>query len=153
MRSRIDVKRRAVLALLPIAAISIIAATAQQPAQPRLARTTWDSVYSVAQAGRGESSYAKTCARCHGATLGGGDEASPLNGSAFLGNWNGQTVGDLQKRILETMPTDTVGIYDRKLVTDVIAFLLKANNFPAGSAELSVEPDTLKAITISSEKK
>jgi cytochrome c5 len=117
------------------------------------ARTTWDSVYSAPQAGRGESSYVKTCARCHGAALGGGDEATPLAGSAFLGNWNGQTVGDLQKRVIETMPSDTVGIYDRKLVTDVIAFLLKANGFPAGAAELSIEPDSLKTITISTEKK
>src|SRR4051812_7272393 len=117
------------------------------------ARTTWDSVYSAPQAGRGESSYAKTCARCHGAALGGGDEATPLAGSAFLGNWNGQTVGDLQKRVIETMPSDTVGIYDRKLVTDVIAFLFKANGFPAGAAELSIDPDSLKTITISTEKK
>ena len=74
------------------------------------------SVYSAPQAGRGESSYVKTCARCHGASLGGGDEATPLAGSAFLGNWNGQAVSDLQKRIIETMPSDSVGIYDRKLV-------------------------------------
>lgn len=117
------------------------------------ARTTWDSVYSAAQAGRGESSYAKTCARCHGAALGGGDEATPLAGSSFLGNWNGQAVSDLQKRVMETMPSDTVGIYDRKLVTDVIAFLLKANGFPAGATDLSIEPDSLKAITITTEKK
>ena len=51
------------------------------------------------------------------------------------------------------MPSDSVGIYDRKLVTDVIAFLLKANGFPAGATDLSVEPDSLKAITISTEKK
>jgi hypothetical protein len=116
-------------------------------------RTTWDSIYSLAQAGRGESSYARTCARCHGAALGGGDEATPLVGSSFLGNWNGQAVSDLQKRVIETMPSDTVGIYDRTLVTDVIAFMLKANGFPAGPADLNVEPDSLRTITITTEKK
>jgi len=142
--------------LLSVAAPIVILGAAKFPAS-RLshapARTTWDSVYSLAQAGRGESSYARTCARCHGAALGGGDEATPLVGGSFLGNWNGQAVSDLQKRIIETMPSDTVGIYDRKMVTDVIAFVLKANGFPAGAADLTVEPDSLKTITITTEKK
>src|SRR6266699_2992676 len=59
-------------------------------------------------------------------------DPSPLTGSAFLGNWNGLPLSDLQTRIRTTMPSDSVGIYDRQLVTDVIAYLLKANGFPAG---------------------
>jgi mono/diheme cytochrome c family protein len=145
---------RASFALSGLAVLPLIAARARPfTHRATLDRTTWDSVYSAAQAGRGESSYAKTCARCHGAALGGGDEATPLSGSAFLGNWNGQAVSDLQKRIIETMPSDSVGIYDRKLASDVIAFLLRSNGFPAGAADLSVEPDSLKAITIATEKK
>ena len=38
-------------------------------------RTTWDSVFSAAQAGRGETTYKQLCARCHMETLAGGDEA------------------------------------------------------------------------------
>jgi hypothetical protein len=112
------------------------------------ARTVWDSVYTAAQAGRGETAYAKTCARCHGASLGGGDESPALTGGNFLGNWNGLPLSDLQTRIKTTMPSDSVGIYDKKLVTDVMAFLLKANGFPAGSTELSVETDSLKDIVV-----
>lgn len=143
---------RLLLVIAPAAIIPLVSATTR-PAPSSFAKTTWDSVYSAPQAGRGETAYAKTCARCHGAALGGGDEATPLAGSSFLGNWNGQAVSDLQKRIIETMPSDTVGIYDRKLVTDVIAFMLRANGFPAGVADLAVEPDSLKTITISTEKK
>ena len=143
---------RLLFIVAPVALIPVVSATTGA-ASPHVDRTTWDSIYSLPQAGRGESSYAKTCARCHGATLGGGDEATPLVGSSFLGNWNGQAVSDLQKRIIETMPSDTVGIYDRKLVTDVIAFMLKANGFPAGAADLSVEPDSLRAITITTDRK
>ena len=148
---------RGALVLAP--AVIVLSASTELGSRPRsvtsraLDRTTWDSVYSAPQAGRGESSYARTCARCHGAALGGGDEATPLAGSSFLGNWNGQAVSDLQKRIIETMPSDSVGIYDRKLATDVIAFLLKANGYPSGAAELSIEPDSLRGITISTEKK
>jgi S-disulfanyl-L-cysteine oxidoreductase SoxD len=142
------------VAVLAVVAIPVLTVNARShPERRAFARTTWDSVYSMPQAGRGESAYAKTCARCHGAALGGGDEATPLAGTTFLGNWNGQALSDLQKRIIETMPSDTVGIYDRKLVTDVIAFLLKSNGFPAGAADLTTEPDTLKTITFTVDKK
>jgi mono/diheme cytochrome c family protein len=112
------------------------------------AKTVWDSVYTVAQAGRGETAYAKTCARCHGASLGGGDESPALTGGNFLGNWNGLPLSDLQTRIKTTMPSDSVGVYDMKLVTDVMAFLLKSNGFPAGAGELSVQTDSLKDIVL-----
>jgi hypothetical protein len=46
------------------------------------------------------------------------------------------------------MPSDSVGIYGRQLVTDVIAFVLKANGFPAGAADLPADADSLKGIVI-----
>jgi mono/diheme cytochrome c family protein len=118
----------------------------------RAARTVWDSVYTATQAARGETAYAKTCARCHGASLGGGDESPALTGGNFLGNWNGLPLSDLQKRIKTTMPSDSVGIYDQQLVTDVIAFMLKTNGFPAGAADLPKDPETLKEIVIKAGK-
>ena len=117
-----------------------------------LAKTVWDSVYSIAQAARGESAYAKGCARCHGAALTGGDQSPPLTGSAFLGNWNGQSLVDLQQRIKTTMPSDSIGIYDAKFVTDVVAFMLKANGFPAGVIDLGSDDAALKDIAIRSSR-
>ena len=111
-------------------------------------RTVWDSVYSAQQAVRGETLYVKGCARCHRASLSGGDESPPLAGGSFLGNWNGSTLSDLETRIRTTMPSDSVGIYDMKLVTDVMAFLLKSNGFPAGAVELSTATDSLKDIMV-----
>lgn len=142
--------------LLLLVAVPLLALSRPSPVahgSPAIAsRTVWDSVYSLAQAGRGETAYAKTCARCHGAALGGGDEAPALAGGAFLGNWNGVSVGDLHTRIKTTMPSDTVGVYDSRLVTDVIAFLLKANAFPAGQAELPPTVDSLKGIVITTSR-
>ena len=115
-------------------------------------RTVWDSVYTTSQAGRGESAYAKSCARCHGASLGGGDESPALTGGNFLGNWNGLPLSDLQKRIKTTMPSDSVGIYDQQLVTDVIAFMLKTNGFPAGATDLPKDAELLKEIVIKAGK-
>src|SRR5258708_1055958 len=71
---------------------------ASNVAGPGMSRTVWDSVYSADQATRGEASYLKSCARCHKASLSGADEASPLTGSGFLGNWNGLPLSDLSDR-------------------------------------------------------
>jgi cytochrome c553 len=117
------------------------------------ARTVWDSVYSAPQASRGETAYVKSCARCHQASLSGADQSPPLIGSAFLGNWNTTALSDLQERIRTTMPPDSaVGIFDRQLVTDVMAYMLKMNGFPAGGSDLSKEPDRLKEIVVQTAK-
>ena len=109
-------------------------------------RTTWDSVFSAAQAGRGETTYKQLCARCHMETLAGGDEAGELTGSAFMSSWNGQSLADLHERIRTTMPTDTPGVYSSQQVTDVIAYMLRFNGFPSGSVELTHANDALKSI-------
>jgi hypothetical protein len=46
------------------------------------------------------------------------------------------------------MPTDTVGIFDRQLVTDVIAYVLKVNGFPAGVVDLPSDTVALKEIVV-----
>ena len=143
---------RAARQLAAIAGAIVIAASvaATKTATPAPPRTVWDSVYSIAQAARGESAYAKGCARCHGAALTGGDQSPPLAGSAFLGNWNAQSLYDLHSRIKSTMPSDSIGIYDQKFITDVLAFMLKANGFPPGQAELPTDNDSLKSVVIRS---
>lgn len=125
-----------------VAATTIDHATAER----RNERTTWDSVFSAAQAGRGETTYKQLCARCHMETLAGGDEAGELTGSAFMSSWSGQTLADLHERIRTTMPTDTPGVYSSQQVTDVIAYMLRFNGFPPGSVELAHTNDALKSI-------
>ena len=60
--------------------------------------------------------------------------------------WNGLTLHELHDRIRTTMPTDTVGVYSKQQVTDVIAYMLRFNGFPAGAQELMHELDALKGI-------
>ena len=50
------------------------------------------------------------------------------------------------------MPSDSVGVYNRTLVTTVMAYLLRANGFPAGTAELPEAADSLKEIMIQTSK-
>ncbi|HET9271004.1 MAG TPA: cytochrome c [Vicinamibacterales bacterium] len=112
--------------------------------------SVWDGVYTVEQTRRGETAYLQTCASCHGTALEGGDMTPPLVGGAFTANWNDLTVGDLFERIRTTMPLDKPGRLSRQQNADVIAFLLKANGWPAGTVELPPDPPALNQIRIQS---
>ena len=115
-------------------------------------RSVWDGVYTADQSKRGGAVYAKECASCHGAELTGGESAPPLTGGAFLSNWNGLTVGDLFERIRQSMPLDDPGRLSRQQDADVLAFILNANEYPAGKAELDKQTEVLKLIKIEPKK-
>ena len=111
-------------------------------------RSVWDGVYTSEQAQRGEALYTRQCARCHGAQLTGGEAAPPLAGGDFLSNWNGLTVDDLFERIRVSMPADRPGQITRQQNADILAHILRANQFPAGKAELEQQAEVLKQIRI-----
>jgi cytochrome c553 len=142
----------AVLAAVLVAPVLVAAASHERILSRPAARTVWDSVYSVTQAARGETAYTKACSRCHQASLGGADESPALAGGAFLGNWNGQTLADLHDRIRTSMPPDDPGSFARPLITDVLAFMLKVNGFPAGAVDLPTNGDSLKDIVVRATK-
>jgi hypothetical protein len=130
--------------MLPVAWLLFVTA-APQAAQPK---TVNSGVYSDAQATRGEDAYKKDCGSCHGAGLAGDGFAPGLAGSEFLSNWNGTTVGDLFDRIRISMPPSSPGSVSGQSKADIIAFVLRFNKFPAGSAELTGSTDALKEINI-----
>ena len=115
-------------------------------------RSVWDGVYTEEQAKRGEATYGKECAACHGATLVGGGGAAPLTGGTFLSNWNGLTVGDLYERIRKTMPQGALGKLSKQEDADVLAYLLSFNKFPAGKTELQKQVEFLKEIRFEATK-
>jgi mono/diheme cytochrome c family protein len=115
-------------------------------AQESTSRSVWDGVYSDKQAMRGESLYSEQCARCHGSALTGGEEAPPLAGGAFQSNWNGLTLGDLFDRIRGSMPADQPGKLRREQVADILAHVLRVNEFPVGGTELDYRVEFLKQI-------
>jgi mono/diheme cytochrome c family protein len=114
--------------------------------------SVWDGIYTEAQAGRGAQDFAQVCAACHGAALGGSGEAPALSGGQFIGDFDGQTVGDIFDRIRTTMPQSAPGVLSRDQYADILAFLLKSNGFPAGQAELDKRSDYLKAISFEANK-
>ncbi len=131
---------------LAAAAILVLVAAAQP------SRSVWDGVYTSEQAKRGEAAYSEQCANCHGLALNGGEMAPPLTGGEFMSNWNGLTVGDLFDRIRTTMPADAPGKLNRDKTADILAHILRINQFPAGSMELPRQSEVLKDIRFEANK-
>jgi quinoprotein glucose dehydrogenase len=127
------------------------------PASPRIVtaettHTVLDSVFTDAQATRGEALYRSTCSSCHAPELTGNEDALPLTGNSFFSNWNGQTMADLFSKIRNSMPPDDPGALGTQETADVLAHILRFNKFPAGNVELSPDVESLKGIVIQSPK-
>ena len=106
-------------------------------------------LYSEAQAGRGESLYQQYCSACHGARLQ-GNPAAPLTGGAFRGRWEDgkHTLDDLYYIIRSLMPNNAPGSLSKAQYADVVAYILKINNYPAGEAELIPKAAAMKAVIL-----
>jgi mono/diheme cytochrome c family protein len=117
--------------------------TAQQ------SRIVSEAVYTDAQAMRGPRVYSQGCASCHGDKLQ-GIEGPELIGNGFLSDFNKQPLAALVDKIRATMPLDSPGTLSPQQVSDVTAYLLKANQYPGGRAELPTDTAALNRITWSS---
>ena len=116
-------------------------------------RSVWDGVYSTDQAARGQKLYVAQCVKCHGEDLRGGPEDSPpLIEQSFLKRWHNKAVGRLVDATRRTMPPDSPGELSREQSTDIIAYLLSANGFPAGKTELPSDVASLREIMIEPKK-
>lgn len=129
----------------------VVATISQVPARqsPR-SKTVWDGVYTAAQSERGEQAYKRDCGYCHRDDLSGGgseDGAPPLNGFTFSSRWRDLSLGDLYGTIKSTMPRDAPGSLAPQAYVDIISFLLKANEIPAGAVELG-DPLDLDEIVV-----
>ena len=109
-------------------------------------KTTLEGIYTEAQATRGEKIYADSCASCHGPDLSGGGQTPGLAGKEFNMDWNDLSMGDLFDRTRATMPADAPGTLKGEHTADVIAYLLRKGNFPAGQTELPADLTALKGI-------
>lgn len=109
-------------------------------------QSTTSGVFTEEQAKRGEAAYSTNCSSCHLGQLEGDGFAPALTGPEFMANWSGTTVGDLFERIRISMPPGQESSVSASDKTDIVAFILQVNKFPAGSAELAKDTETLKQI-------
>ena len=131
-------------AILLLALIAAFAVPLEAMAQSK--PSVWDGVYTDVQAERGEGQYRQHCAVCHGVALEGNGEAPPLVGQ-LIPDWAGTTLAELYDKISATMPLNAPGTLRPTIAADILAYLLKENNFPAGPKELTSEPGFLNAIS------
>ncbi len=93
-----------------------------------------DGVYSNTQAQRGVKHYNDICANCH---EGGEPDADPLFGAEFIDRWREAPLAFLYDFISTNMPGDDAGNLSEATYLETLAFLLKENGYPAGSANLT----------------
>ena len=110
--------------------------------------TVLDGVFTAAQARRGRRVYTQNCESCHGPELKGGEMAPGIAGSDFIVFWTELPVGDFFERIKVSMPEDAPGRLSDEEYTDVVAYILDANDYPAGETELPADKTALDAIMI-----
>jgi hypothetical protein len=85
-----------------------------------------DGVYTDAQARAGQLLYKHNCKRCH--------ELEFYKNN--LVSWTDMTVLDYWYKILGNMPADNAGSLSRTEYLEIIAFILRKNEFPAGEEPL-----------------
>ena len=107
-----------------------------------------DGVFTAAQARRGRRVYNQNCSSCHGPEMQGGEMAPGIAGNDFIVFWTELPVGSLFERIKVTMPEDGPGRLTDQEYTDVVAYMLDSNNYPAGEAELPADKAALDEIMI-----
>ena len=133
-------------AALLVATGTLSAGVAAQDTQ-----TTLDGVFTAEQAQRGSESYQQECAQCHLEDLLGDGIAPSLVGAPFHFRWSELSVGDMLVAIRTTMPQGAPASLSPRAYVDIVAYLLEANDFPAGDMELPTDQDVLESIIIQEE--
>jgi mono/diheme cytochrome c family protein len=144
---RLSLKVRRVPGLVAILAVCIVPAFVAWAQEAGDARSTASGVYTDDQANRGQAVFARKCQECHGETLEGAGMAPGLRGSEFLSGWQGKPLRRIYSRILSTMPPDDVGTLTESETLDLVALVLRANGYPAGSRALA-RADELDSIAV-----
>jgi mono/diheme cytochrome c family protein len=131
-------------------ALALIARAAAEPGAQgaqTAGRTVSDGAYAEAQAERGKMVYEQHCAFCHLSDLRGQGFAPSLVEDTFLQRWQDGNLGDLLTIVKATMPQDKPASLTDKEYGEIVAYLLKANNYVAGQQELIPDPAVLKDVT------
>ena len=100
------------------------------------------------QVQRGRSAYGASCSVCHGDDLAGRDRNPALAGGAFLGRWQGRTVGDLFDKIRASMPPTAPGSQPGQEYADIVSYLLSANDSHVQTTRFVDDAGALRALVI-----
>jgi len=82
----------------------------------------------MVQAERGQGIYKEKCGVCH--------IPESFTGLGFRSAWAGNTVGELYRFMVATMPQDTPGTLHPEEYADVLAYIFQVMGMPAGTEPL-----------------
>lgn len=105
-------------------------------------RTTMDGVYTAAQATKGSDIFAQFCRSCHTPTV--------HTGAPFRAKWFGHSVAELFGYIRREMPKNEPGSMSDEEYALALAYLLRMNGMPSGSAPLASDSASLHRIRLDS---
>jgi hypothetical protein len=113
-------------------------------------------VYTAEQAARGQEAYERYCFRCHKRDLTGslGDDANDNNkfpaliGGSFIYHWENGPISRLFSKMQIEMPPVYSDVISDEMKLDILAYILKANGFPTGQAELRNDRALLDSIVL-----
>ncbi len=121
---------------LLVLAAAVLCLTEMAAAQEK--KSVKAGVYTAEQADRGQALYRSKCASCHA--------PNRFTDDLFYQSFAGKPLWEMFDVISDSMPEDNPGSMKPAEYADVIAYLLRLNKFPAGSAELPTDKDALSAI-------
>ena len=91
--------------------------------------TTLRGVFTNDQADRGKDLYLALCQSCH--------VAIAHTGPVFRGHWAGRPLSDLYTFVATRMPKNEPASLAPETYADLLAYILKLNQMPSGSADLA----------------
>src|SRR5512134_906277 len=114
--------------ILPLAALALLSFGATRQTTAIEPTRTGSGVYTEAQATRGEETYMNMCVGCHAT----GTYSTP----AFREKWDRHPLSELYTLVSETMPKQDPASLTPQEYAQLVAYLLKINDVPAGKTEL-----------------
>jgi mono/diheme cytochrome c family protein len=96
-------------------------------------------VFTKGQASRGSKRFQQVCSGCH--------RIEDVKGRWFRDPPQ-MTVGDMFEKISTTMPDGKPGSLSPTEYADIIAFVLKSKEYPAGDKELPADLGVLKKVRL-----
>jgi alcohol dehydrogenase (cytochrome c) len=99
----------------------------------------------AAQVERGQASYLRNCASCHGRNLDNGEFAPAIKGRSFLNNWGGRPVSEISAYLRANMPPGRTTELSKDDYTALVAFIMNANGAPSDAARLPAGSPTATA--------
>lgn len=104
-----------------------------------VSRSVQQGVYSKAQASRGRKHFQELCRSCH--------ETKEFRGD-YMDAWSGRTAFDLFDLLQSTMPEEAPGVAGPEVYTDILAYMFRLGELPAGEEELESNEEALKRVLI-----